>query len=116
MVIGGSVLKVNTEAKFKWFIVISVILASITGIYGQSITYYIVDNLFGREVLSLVGCLTILTIISVLLFLIPAILIWVGIKKLKLSKQIFSKYLLTDVIIGCFTSFWSILILIAWWG
>lgn len=116
MVIGGISLKVNTEAKFKWFIVISVILASIIGIYGQSITYYIVDNILGRDVFSLVGCLTILTLLSVLLFLIPAILIWVGIKKSKLSKQVFSKYFLTDVTIGCFISLWSILVLIAWWG
>ena len=67
-----STMKANTIIKFKCVIVITIVLASVLGIYGQTITYYIVDNIMGRDALSPLGCLTTLTILSVCLFLVPA--------------------------------------------
>ena len=49
-----STMKANTIIKFKCVIVITIVLASVLGIYGQRITYYIVDNIVGRDRKSVV--------------------------------------------------------------
>ncbi len=109
-------MRVNTEVKFKCFVVISVILASVIGIYGQTMTYYIVDNIFTRGTLSTVACITSLTILSILLFLVSSMATFVGIKQSKLREEVFSKYLFVDLILGCLISLWSVLIITVWWG
>lgn len=104
----------NKVKKFEIFTSINIILATIIGIYAQDITYYIVGDTLAST--ALLYCLTIVTVISILLFLTPPLLIYNGIKKSKLSKRVFIKYLMVDAIIGSLTSVWSLLVLIMCWG
>lgn len=105
---------INKVRKFEIFVSINIILATIIGIYAQDITYYIVGDTLART--SLLYCLTIVTVISIVLFLTPPLLIYNGIKQSKLSKPVFIKYLMADAIIGSLTSIWSLFVLIMCWG
>jgi membrane protein YdbS with pleckstrin-like domain len=91
----------------------SMIMALVLGIYGQSITYYINENII--EV-SLVYCLTALTITSILLFVIPPILAYKLNKKRQIEKKELDIYCGLNLIIGIFISIWSLFVLIMWWG
>ena len=105
---------VHKVRKFEFFIGINIILATIIGIYAQDITYYIVGDTLART--SLLYCLTIVTVISIVLFLTPPLLIYNGIKKSKLSKRVFIKHLMANALIGSLTSIFSVFVLIMWWG
>nr|WP_307988926.1 hypothetical protein [uncultured Niameybacter sp.] len=105
---------INKVRKFEIFIVINIILATIIGICAQDITYYIVGDTLAST--SLLYCLTIITVISIVLFLTLPLLIYNEIKKSKLSKRVFIKYLMVDAIIGSLTSVWSLFVLIMCWG
>lgn len=104
----------NKVRKLEMFIGLNIILATIIGVYGQDITYYIVGDTLTRT--SLLCCLTILTVISIVLFLTPPLLIYRGIKKSKISRRVFIKYLIADALIGSLTSIFSLFVLIMWWG
>lgn len=111
---GGRRMLVNKIRKFEIFTSINIILATIIGIYAQDITYYIVGDTLTTT--ALLYCLIIVTVISNVLFLTPPLLIYNGIKKSKLSKRVFIRYLMVDTIIGSLTSVWSLFVLIMCWG
>ena len=65
--------------KFKFFICVSIICATLMGVYAQNITYYIVGDSFDMN--PLLYWLTILTALSIILFIVTSILIYWLIKK-----------------------------------
>lgn len=114
--IGGIIMQVSQATRYKCYISSSTLIASLLGIYAQRMTYFIVDTLLGRDVRPLLVCLTALTVLSVLLFLLPHILVRIGVNKHNFNKRPFTKYLVANGVIGSFISFFSIIVAIAWWG
>ncbi len=67
--------------KFKLFICVNIILATIIGVYAQDIAYYIVDD-YSVSISELyLYLLTILTVLSIALFITTPILIYRFTKK-----------------------------------
>lgn len=96
--------------RFKFFICGNIILATIIGIYAQDIASYVIgDSLSGYLYLH---WLTILTVISIVLFLVVPILTYKIVKKSAIEKQIFTMYLIANSFIGILTSMFSIFVLI----
>ncbi|NEU04842.1 hypothetical protein [Clostridium senegalense] len=107
--------KVDSIKRFKIFMFGNILLATILGVFAQDIAYYISDNI-NIVKLSAVYCLTALTLISILLFLITPILICRCIKKQGQKKGRFIIYIFIDSIIGILTSTFSMFVMIMWWG
>ncbi|MGL5692820.1 MAG: hypothetical protein ACRCXA_01995 [Peptostreptococcaceae bacterium] len=100
--------------KFKFFICINIILATIIGVYAQDITYYIIDDSLARN--TFLYWLTILTVLSIVLFLVTPILIYRFVEKISTEKRIFIPYLIVNSLIGILTSIFSIFVLVMSWG
>ena len=109
-------MKGSKERIYKILIGLSTLIGSWLGIYAQSITYFIADYTIGRKDFPLIECLTVLTLLSVGLFVMIPIGISYRLKKLGLDKKTFNKYFWTNAFVGVFVSFWSIIVAIAWWG
>jgi membrane protein YdbS with pleckstrin-like domain len=101
---------IKEKNKIRVFIYGSMVLALVLGIYGQSISYYLNDNLLK---LSVVDWLIVVTITSIFLFLIPPILAYKLNKKQKIDKEELNIYFAINISIGIITSLWSIIVLIA---
>lgn len=104
------------EKKYQFNILIygNMILAILLGVYGQGILYYIIDNI--ALMLPPLYCLAILTMTSILLFLVPPILIYKYNKKHKIGDNRFALYIAINTLAGVITSVFSLIILIMWWG
>lgn len=103
--------------KFKFFICVNIILATIIGVYAQDITSYIVgDYLLSISGLYYLYPLTILTVLSIVLFLATPILIYRFVKKSSVEKQTFTLYLIANNLIGILTSMFSVFVLVMSWG
>lgn len=103
--------------KFKFFICINIILATIIGVYAQDIVSYIVgDYLLRVSGLNYLYPLTMLTVLSIVLFLATPILIYRFVKKSSVKKQTFTLYLIANTLIGILTSMFSIFVLVMSWG
>ena len=95
---------------FSLVIICTVIFATIFGIYGQDIAYYLesftrIDRLY---------LLTTITILSYFLYLISIILLVVLFKKYK--KNYLYKYLVFTILLAFMISFWSFFVMCMWWG
>lgn len=102
--------------KFKFLICVNIILATIVGVYAQDIAYYIVGD-YSVSVSELyLYLLTILTALSIVLFLTTPILVYRFIKKTLIEKQIFTIYLMSNILIGIQTSMFSVFVLAMSWG
>lgn len=99
--------------KANVFIFGSLILATTFGIFGQGISYFMNENLVK---ISPIYYLTVLTITSVFLYLVSALLTYSSIKRQIIKKDKFGVYLLTTGFIGVPTSLWSLFVLAMWWG
>ena len=75
--------------RFKFFVCVSIILATIMGVYAQDIAYYIVGNSPNTTQIYL-NLLTILTVLSVGLFVVTPIGIYIFIKKISLYNNALS--------------------------
>ncbi|MGM0875914.1 MAG: hypothetical protein ACQEWV_14265 [Bacillota bacterium] len=91
----------------------SLFLATVFGIFGQGISYFMNEHFVG---IPPVYYLTILTIISVFLYLVIPVLTYSSMKKQIIEKDKFGVYLLTIGFIGVPTSLWSLFVLAMWWG
>ncbi|MDM5215097.1 hypothetical protein QUF94_27675 [Peribacillus sp. NJ4] len=87
----------------------SIILATILGIFGQGISYFMNENI---AKIYPIYYLTGLTMISVFLYLVT----YISIKKQKIVKDKFGVYPLAICAIGLPTSLWSLFVLAMWWG
>ncbi|MEH7294824.1 hypothetical protein COJ92_27515 [Priestia megaterium] len=99
--------------KANLLICISLILATVLGIFGQDISYFIDKDIMK---LSPIYYLTAITYISIFLYLLTILLTYIFNKKNKLKKSILDLY--WPVILGfsLFISFWSLFVLAMWWG
>lgn len=104
--------------KFKFFICVNIILATIIGVYAQDIDYFIVDTAyyivgdhFNSSSQLYLYVLTILTVLSIALFITTPILIYRFTKKTSVEKQIFTIYQIANILIGLQTSMFSLFVL-----
>ena len=99
--------------KYNILIFGSLILATVLGIFGQGITYFISDNFSEiREIY----CLTTLTITSILLYLVTILFTFIAIKMKTLDINKLPIYFIIIGFIGIITSLWSLFVLTMWWG
>ena len=88
-------------------------LATILGIFGQSITKYLYDH--NAEIKS-IYYLTALTCTSYILYLVSAISTYIASKKQMWGENRIHGYFLIIGVIGLLTSFWSLFVLVMSWG
>lgn len=91
----------------------SLILATILGIFGQDIAYFISGNIV--EVPT-IYCLTVLTMLSVFLYLLTTLLTYIFVKKQQIKKNYLRTYITVICIFGLYISYWSLFVLAMWWG
>ena len=92
----------------------SLILATIFGVYGQGMSYYLNENLVE---IAPIYYLTFLTILSVFLYLISFVLTYLQYRKHRNNNNKLGLY--SSYVIGCIgllTSCWSVFVLAMWWG
>lgn len=91
----------------------SLILATIFGTFGQTISYFINENI---AELSPIYYLTVLTITSVFLYLVSAVLTYFSTKKQIIDKNNWGIYFFVIGLIGVPISLWSLFVLAMWWS
>lgn len=98
--------------KLKIFMCCRMILATVLGIYGQGISYYIGTNIIS---VSPVILLSIITFISITLFISTPILNKVSNNQVNMNRHL-TPYITVNNIIGIPVSIYSLFVLIMWWG
>ena len=91
----------------------SLTLATIVGIFGQGISYFMNKNIFS---IAPIYYLTVLTCTSIFLYLVTVVLIYLAGKKQLLDKIEIRIYSRIIGFIGICTSLWSLFVLAMWWG
>ena len=99
--------------KSNLIILASLALATMFGIFGQRITYFMNENIAS---IGPIYYLTGLTFTSVLLYLVATVFTFVASKKKTLDKIEISIYYHIIGFIGILTSLWSLFVLAMWWG
>lgn len=99
--------------KAHFFIWILMIIVTVLGIYGQSFAYLLEDITNTGHV---VYYLTILTVISILLYFVTPFLANLMIKFEKIDDRFIPLYILIFGMIGIFVSLWSFFVCVMWWG
>lgn len=89
----------------------SLVLATLFGVYGQGMAYFLNESFI--EIHSIYS-LSVLTILSIILFLISFVLSYHQYKKRKIKKN--RIVLNISVFIGLPVSCWSLFVLAMWWG
>ncbi|MET3699581.1 hypothetical protein SAMN05877753_11253 [Bacillus oleivorans] len=90
------------------FAVVSLITATILGIFGQHLSYFLNDIIDG---VNLSTYLTFITFISIALFIVVPILTFIS---KKVQKEMFVLYFIASVLIGIPVSFWSYFVWAMW--
>ena len=88
------------------------IFASLLGIYAQDISYYIKSYI---EKINPIYILTIVTLISIFLFVITPLLVYKYIKKQNIKLDKIIPYLVINMMFAFIVSFWSLFVLSMWW-
>ncbi|MCT1902708.1 hypothetical protein [Oceanobacillus sojae] len=99
--------------KSNMIILGSFILAVVLGIFGQDFAYFL-NGIFPGS--YPIYNLTILTLISIILFLNSLVMICFQYKKQRMNKEKLGIYIALFVIAGLLTSWWSLFVLIMWWS
>ena len=102
--------------EFRIFIFINIILATVIGIYAQNIASYVVGDYSINTAQLYLYILTVLTTLSIILFLVIPILIHLFMKKHQLKDEYLLYILLVvDISIGILTSIGSVFVLAMSW-
>lgn len=96
------------EVKQHIFAGISLITATVLGIYAQSITYFLNDAF---PTIHLATLITVVTLLSIGIFIITPIILYFSSKT---NKKIFVQYLVISIFLGLPISFWSFFVLAMW--
>lgn len=98
--------------KLKVLMCFFMVLATVLGIYGQGISYYVSSNLIS---VSPVILLSIITFISMALFILTPILSYFSKDEVSNRKKL-EPYVTINNILGIPVSIFSLFVLIMWWG
>ncbi|MDF2546133.1 MAG: hypothetical protein K0R93_1031 [Anaerosolibacter sp.] len=99
--------------KLHFFMYGSMILATMLGVYAQSISYYINSNIVK---ISPLYSLTVLTMISILLYTVPPMFAYKFINKQQNGEASYVPHIYINSLLGVSISVWSLFVLIMWWG
>ena len=99
--------------KMNMFIYVSLIIATLFGVSGQDIAYFLNENFIESYPLYY---LTTLTVISICLYICSMILIFIKYRKQRKTKNTLGIELYLCFIIGLPVSCWSLLVTAMWWG
>ncbi len=99
--------------KYQNLAYLALVIAIILGVYAQDITYYINKNIINMPLGLLI---IIITIISLLLFIAPSILINKNNKKTGEIDKVMKIYMIINVLIAVPVSAFSIFVMIMWQG
>lgn len=89
------------------------LFAAFLGWYAQDIAYYFENHLFYQDPFK---TLIIVTITSVVLFIISFVINTILLAIQKVKPRIYIILLIANVFIGFFVSLWSLFVLAMWWG
>ncbi|MFS0824724.1 hypothetical protein [Bacillus sp. 1P02SD] len=92
---------------------ILMIIATVLGIYGQSLAYFL-ENIINTD--NVVYYLTAITVLSILIYLVTPLLAYLMIKFEKIDDRFILLYILIFGMIGIFVSLWSVFVCVMWWG
>ena len=100
----------------KWHFLLWVLIISATllGLFGQALAYF-VDEIMASNVPP-IYYLTIITVISIILYLATPFLVSVLVKFKKTDNKFNDVYILGTVMVGLIVSLWSVFVCIMWWG
>lgn len=100
--------------KVHFFIWMLMITATVLGVYGQSLAYFVDAHLGNTN--PPIYYVTLFTVISVLLYFVALLLAYLMIKVKKVNKKFTNIYIYGIGIIGICVSMWSIFVCAMWWG
>lgn len=100
--------------KANVFVVSSLIVATVLGVYAQDITYFIVGNLINN--ISLFQCITVVTVSSWFLYVGTFVLTYFYTKKKIFSENLFLAYAVVFICVGGWVSLRSLFIFAMWGG
>lgn len=95
------------------FIYVIPALATLLGIFGQSLSYLLYEHI--AEVPP-IYYLSALTGFSIFLYLMSPLSSYILFKKKKIRKEDLATNISINVILALPTSLWSLFVLIMWWG
>lgn len=99
--------------RFNALVIGSLILATMLGVFGQDLSYYMSESFME---ISPVTYLTVLTVISVFLYVLSFVVTYIAYKKQGNKNDKFYFYFLAIGLIGISISLWSVFVLAIWWG
>jgi hypothetical protein len=94
-------------------IYVSLIIATLFGVFGQDIAYFLNENFIKSYPIYY---LTALTVISMCLYICSTIIIFIQYKKQRITKNTSGIALYLFFIIGLPVSCWSLFVTAMWWG
>src|SRR3954471_18729603 len=92
--------------KGHFFIWMLIIIATVLGVYGQSLAYFLDEHM--ANTISTVYYLTIFTVISVLIYLVTPLIAYFMVRVKKIDKKFTHIYIFGFGMIGLCVSMWSI--------
>lgn len=94
-------------------LVAAVVIATLSGFFGQNLAYWLNENLLGA--IDPVYYLTVLTLISLALFLTVIIYMYRGYRKQHITKEKFYIFFPVTLTLTMLVSSWSVFVLAMWW-
>ena len=94
-------------------LVAAVVIATLFGFFGQDIAYWLNENLLGA--IAPVYYLTVLTLISLALFLTVIIYMYLGYRRQRIKKDQFYIFFPVTLTLTMLVSSWSVFVLAMWW-
>jgi hypothetical protein len=100
--------------KWHFFILFLMIIATGLGVFGQSLAYFVDEHVANTN--RSVYYLTIITVISILIYLVVPLLASLLMKLKCIDKKFTLLYIFGFGMIGICVSFWSVFVCAMWWG
>ncbi|ULT59492.1 hypothetical protein L1999_13615 [Neobacillus drentensis] len=100
--------------KVHFFIWMLMIVATVLGVYGQSLAYYVDENIANTN--HPIYYVTVFTVSSVILYFVTFLLAYLLKRGKKIDNKVTSIYIYGFGMIGIGVSLWSVFVCVMWWG
>jgi|GEM_PF-2780867 len=95
-------------------LVAAVAIATLLGFFGQDMAYWLNENISGA--IKPVYYLSVITLISLALFLTVIVYMYVGYRRQRIKKDQFYIFFPVTLTLTILVSSWSVFVLAMWWG
>ena len=99
--------------KLGLFIILLTVIAALVGIFGQDIAYFLGETV---AILDPIRALTMVTILSISLFLFTFILATIFFMQQRIDTKVYLLLIVLLLVIGILVTIWSLFVLAMWWG